>query len=263
MPDVPVLHHLGGSGEPVVLLHGFGSDRMSWAANQHELTRIASVHALDLPGHGKSPPPPADPTPAGLSRAVAAAIDAAGLGPVHLLGHSLGGAVALALAAADPGRVRSLMLVSPAGLGARLDRAFVDTLPEAEDAETLEPLLHRLVSRPRLINRHMVARLLSQLEGPGRREGLRQVARGIVAGREAALEHADAVAAAEIPRLVVWGDLDTVSPFSAERLDRLGGERHVVEGAAHLPHVENFKAVNELLAGFLLRTAAAWPSADD
>ena len=171
---VPRIHTLGGEGEPVLLLHGFAGDRLSWLANQHDLARVAAVHAVELPGHGDEPLAGEATVPA-LAEAVAAGLDAAGLGPVHLVGHSLGGAVAIALAAEHPSLVRSLALIAPAGLGRGADSDFVARLPEARRPRSSSRCCTRLVSRPRLINRQMVARVLAQLDEPGRREAFRAI----------------------------------------------------------------------------------------
>ncbi len=65
--------------------------------------------------------------------------------------------------------------------------------------------------------------------------------------------HAAAVAAADLPRLVVWGEADPIVPLDEERLDAFGGARLLLPDTAHLPHVEASRAVNEAVAGFLGR----------
>lgn len=249
----PSIHRLGGSGAPAVLVHGFGADRLSWLANQHELAKVAEVHGLDLPGHGDEALH-GDGTVGGLADALSASLDAAGLDRVHLVGHSLGGAVASTVAARRPDRVRSLTLIAPAGLGGPVDLDFLDRFPEADDPAVMEPLLHRLVSRPRLINRHMVARAIDQLRKPGSRDALRRIAAGLKAAEAEMADVWPAVAAADLPRLVVWGDADAINPPDTHRLALFGGETLLVEGAAHMPHVEAMKPVNEAMADFIART---------
>ncbi|HUG62561.1 MAG TPA: alpha/beta fold hydrolase [Methylomirabilota bacterium] len=251
----PRIHRLGGVGEPALLLHGFGSDRLSWMANQHDLAGVVDVHALDLPGHGDEPFS-GDGGIEALAEAVAASLDASGIAGVHVVGHSLGGAVAMALAARDPARVKSLVLIAPAGLGRGIDAAFLEAFPAAETAETMEPLLHRLVSRPRLVNRHMVARALEFLDRPGRREGLSRIAAGL-ADVGVMEEPTRAVAAGDVPRLVVWGGADRINPIDEGRLKAFGGDLLTIEDAAHMPHVEAFKAVNERLVSFLAGQSGA------
>jgi len=110
-----------GSGEPLVLLHGFGSTRDDFAALVPDLADHFDVLSIDLPGHGTSPMIADRPTVAALTAAVAADLDAHGLGRVHLLGNSLGARVALELARQD--RALSVVAISPCGLGTPLERA--------------------------------------------------------------------------------------------------------------------------------------------
>ena len=105
-----------GAGAPLVLLHGIGSSRHAWGPVVPALAAHFTVIAVDLPGFGDSRPVPAhiEPTPAALAAAVAQLLDDLGLARPHLAGNSLGGWVALELAAIRP--IASLTLLSPAGL---------------------------------------------------------------------------------------------------------------------------------------------------
>ena len=108
-----------GRGEPLVLLHGLGSARGAWDPVVPALTEHFDVIALDLPGFGTSAPlpPGVEPSPAELAIAVAGLLDALRVDRPHLVGHSLGGWVAIELAKTRP--VRTVTLVSPAGLWRR------------------------------------------------------------------------------------------------------------------------------------------------
>jgi len=110
-----------GSGEPLVLLHGFGSTRDDFAALVPDLARDFDVLSIDLPGHGDSPMIQDRPSVAALTDAVATDLDAHGLDRVHLLGNSLGGRIAIELACRH--RALSVVSISPCGLGAPLERA--------------------------------------------------------------------------------------------------------------------------------------------
>lgn len=107
-----------GDGPPLVLVPGIGLSRSTWAPVLPALAEQFDVIAVDLPGGGSSPPLPdgVEPEPAALARAVADALDAEGIERPHLVGNSLGGWVALELAAIRP--LASLTLLSPAGLWA-------------------------------------------------------------------------------------------------------------------------------------------------
>jgi pimeloyl-ACP methyl ester carboxylesterase len=105
-----------GTGPALVLLHGIGSSRGTWDPVVSALGAHFTVIAVDLPGFGDSAPLPAhvEPTPAALAAATAGLLDELGVTSPHLAGNSLGGWVALELAATRP--VASLTLLSPAGL---------------------------------------------------------------------------------------------------------------------------------------------------
>jgi pimeloyl-ACP methyl ester carboxylesterase len=107
-----------GAGAPLVLLHGLGSSTRAWDAVVPILGRRFDVIAVDLPGFGRSAAllGEQEPTPAALAEEVAALLDRLGVASPHLAGNSLGGWVALELAAICP--VASLTLMSPAGLWA-------------------------------------------------------------------------------------------------------------------------------------------------
>jgi len=247
----PKVHPVAGTeGPPILLLHGFGSDRSSWLANQQELAVAGRVYALDLPGHGETPPVGAGRL-SDLAAAVERALEGSGIGQVDVVAHSLGGAVAILLAATRPDRIRSLALIAPPGLCGEVDAAFLAQFPQADSFEEIDALLKRLVSRPRLINRFMVARVRAQLQKPGAREALAAIARDL--GRiGAVLEPSiQAVADSALPRLTIWGELDAIVALDRDRLAAFGGETLVLADAAHLPHVESARAVNERVVRWL------------
>jgi pimeloyl-ACP methyl ester carboxylesterase len=100
---------------PAVYVHGLGGSSLNWTDLMHALQPHVDGWAVDLGGFGYSPPPrDGDMTPAGHARSVVDVIERIGEGPVHLFGNSMGGAVALQLAARRPDLVRTLTLISPA-----------------------------------------------------------------------------------------------------------------------------------------------------
>ncbi|GGZ07733.1 alpha/beta hydrolase [Streptomyces olivaceoviridis] len=113
---------------PALYVHGLGGSSQNWSALMAELDGVVGSEALDLPGFGDSPPPDdGDYSVTGHARAVIRHLDAAGRGPVHLFGNSLGGAVATRVAAVRPDLVRTLTLVSPALPELRVQRSAVPT----------------------------------------------------------------------------------------------------------------------------------------
>jgi pimeloyl-ACP methyl ester carboxylesterase len=143
-------HTRTGRGEPLVLLHPLGSGRHVWEPALPLLAQRYDVIALDLPGFGESPPLPdtVEPTPAALAAAVAATLDALGVRRPHVAGNSLGGWVALELAALRP--LRSVALLSPAGLWRERTPRYcrVSLRLSRWLARRAEPTLSRLVGHP-------------------------------------------------------------------------------------------------------------------
>ena len=112
---------VGGTGVPIVLLHGLGGGAATWIEVVDRLRPTRRVVAIDLPGHGGSSPPSRGATIAWYADAVASGIEALGVAPALVVGHSFGGQVALRLAERHPHAVRGLVLIGPSGV-ARLPR---------------------------------------------------------------------------------------------------------------------------------------------
>jgi pimeloyl-ACP methyl ester carboxylesterase len=113
-----VHYRTAGSGEPLVLVHGLAGSTRSWRYNLAELARSHRVYLVDLPGFGAMSRPRATfalPEAAGWLYEL---LDALKVGPVHLLGHSMGGYLSVRLAVERPEMVRRLVLAAPAGIPA-------------------------------------------------------------------------------------------------------------------------------------------------
>src|SRR5687767_4097663 len=118
-----VAYERRGSGEPLVLVHGIGSQWQMWAPVLDAVAEARDAIAVDLPGFGESPPLAGqDPTPENLARAVAGLLDELGLESAHVAGNSLGGGVALELG--RMGRARSATCLSPVGFWNAREHAF-------------------------------------------------------------------------------------------------------------------------------------------
>lgn len=130
--------------EPALMVHGLGGSSRNWSSLMELLSSDVECEAIDLPGFGASPPAdPPDYSVYGHARAVIRCLESSGRGPVHLLGNSLGGAVATRVAALRPDLVRTLSLISPA-------------LPELRPQRTALPTgLLGLPGMPRLLRRAM------------------------------------------------------------------------------------------------------------
>ena len=235
-----VLHRLGGEGPPVLLIHGFGADRYGWAANAHALMGSRTVWAVDLPGHGAAGNAVGEGSPAALAAAVAEAMVDLGEA-VPVIGHSMGGAVALHLARLMPDRIGALVLIAPATTGPVGAADFLDRFPDIASEFEAAAVLGLLTDRPALVA-PMVPHVLAALAAPERRAALRIIA--------AALKSApQSPPPSGLPLTVIWGAEDRILPCPAGEV--LGATPHVIPGAGHLPHVEKAGAVNRLIRAAL------------
>ncbi|SOE00959.1 alpha/beta fold hydrolase [Blastococcus haudaquaticus] len=137
----PLSFTRSGAGEPLLLLHGWGSSRRDFAAVLPALTERFDVVNMDLPGAGRSPHLLERPTVAAITDAVERTLDGEGVGRVHVLGNSLGARVAIELA--RRGRALSVVSIAPSGLNILPERVFQGTGLAAARlvARTISPLI--------------------------------------------------------------------------------------------------------------------------
>jgi pimeloyl-ACP methyl ester carboxylesterase len=258
-----------GVGSALLLLHGHEQSATAWQWVIPALARTHRVLALSLPGHGASAPAAGGYAPGrDLAPFVAGFLDTLGVGSLDVVGHSVGGAVALRLALADPQRVRTLTLVGSAGLGRDVNPLLaLAALPVLGE---LAILLARAPGGDLLRTSMSAAMLFAQPWRAPAEFVAEQHALGCQAGQ---LEASTAMARAlfdvngqreilldrlhtlTMPTLVVWGACDYVLPVyqaqaAVDRLPR--GRLSVFPDCGHLPHVEcpdRFAAVlSEMLA---------------
>lgn len=225
VPDEPVpqLVEVGGrqisyltlgdaGGDPVVLVHGFGGDKNSWLFVQQPLAEDATVHALDLPGHGASAKDVGDGTLATLTETVVGFLDALGIERAHLVGHSLGGAVVAAVARSTPDRVASLTLLAPAGYTAEADAAYLRGFAAATSRRELKPMLGRLFADPSQVTRQLVDDLLRYKRLDGVDKALSALLPTLLDGDRQAIDTPALLSGVDVPVTVVWGESDAVLP---------------------------------------------------
>jgi pyruvate dehydrogenase E2 component (dihydrolipoamide acetyltransferase) len=236
-----------GDAVPVVLVHGFGADLNAWMFTQPALAETRRVVAFDLPGHGGSTKildkaVDSESFAADLDRALAAL----GIDKAHLVGHSMGGAIAATVARHHPERVASLTLIATAGLGAEINGAFIDGFVRAQRRRDAQEVLALLVHDPALVSRAMVEEVLRYKRLDGVQAALEGIARAwFPDGRQAA---AIDLAALSMPVQLIWGRDDHIIP--AAHAEALAGRLpvHILDAAGHLPHMEKAGDVNRLIA---------------
>ena len=242
---------LGGSGPPVLLIHGFGSDRQSWAGNVAGLMQTATVYAIDLPAHGQSVACNTDGSLDSLVQFVVSSLQRRLGNQLHLVGHSLGGAIAIQFAAQYPERVASLSLLAPAGLGSSIDSNFLSQFPMLESPDAVLGMLRSMVINQRLISRQFAPLVLHYLQQAGVRDALRDIAIELAQIDEIVSPFADVVTRRNIRRQVIWGEDDSINRPDRMKLDAFGAEMHELRNCGHLPHIEQRVGVTRLLCDFI------------
>ncbi|WP_160893795.1 alpha/beta fold hydrolase [Pseudooceanicola albus] len=249
-PAAPALQH--GARPPLVLLHGFAADRSSWRAVRALLPPGIEGHAPDLAGHGSRAAHPAL-SLSDLAADLSDRLARDGLEEIHLAGHSLGGAVALALLAQGRQVVRSLTLLAPAGLGPVADPGFLSGVASAETPAALQLWLERMVHDPATLPEGLAAATLAQTERAGNRAALQRMAANLFPGGTPAFDLRTALARVEVPLRLVWGREDAIlSPATDPAPDHAA--LHLLRGIGHVPQLET-PALTARLLSETLRSA--------
>lgn len=252
-------YHVGGEGEPLLLLHGLAGSTGNWVELLPELVRRHRVLAVDLPGHAGSGRLPRGAPIADFATAAASVLEAESSGPALVAGHSFGGLVALRLAQRRPELVRGLLLVAPAGIGtgARVVRAVALTSTTVRPARLVAPFRHRWAGRAwyrrALFRPWFVADAVALsvrathglLDAQREHSDTRTAARAMVADDPRRELHA-----ISCPALVLWGARDAQLPVddAFEYARRLGAKLRLVADCGHLVIVERPSACLDALA---------------
>jgi pimeloyl-ACP methyl ester carboxylesterase len=268
-----------GSGPVLLLLHGIGNNCSTWADVATRLAETHTVIAPDLLGHGTSDKPRGDYSVAGHANMVRDLMSVLDIERATVVGHSLGGGIALQFAYQFPERCERLVLVSSGGLGPELSAGLrAATLPGAElvlGALTgvSGPLRLGFAALDRVGRTTGLQRvrdlaeagdaLLALKDVEARRAFLRTL-RGVVDARGQSVSALDRLYLAHaVPMLVIWGSRDPIVPaLHAETVRRLvpNARVEVFRGAGHWAHLDAPDRFCEILLDFL---AATEPAAHD
>jgi pyruvate dehydrogenase E2 component (dihydrolipoamide acetyltransferase) len=237
-----------GEGERnIVLIHGFGGDLDNWLFNIDALAEAGTVYALDLPGHGQSDKTVKDASLPGLSDAVVGFMDALGITRAHLVGHSLGGAIAARTALDHPDRVASITLIGSAGLGEEINDGYVEGFVGAVSRRDLKPVLEHLFHNPAAVTRQLVDDLLKYKRLDGVDAALRALSGTLFAGGRQSTVLVAELKQADTPMLVVWGESDRVIPAAHASALAGQGRTEIIGEAGHMVQMEKANRVNELV----------------
>ncbi|KND60568.1 Beta-ketoadipate enol-lactone hydrolase [Candidatus Burkholderia verschuerenii] len=251
----------GQAAETVVLIHGVGMNRSVWAPQVDALTAHFQVLAYDMPGHGESALPSAEPTLAEYAMRLAALLDALKIERAHVVGHSMGALVALEFALTFPDRTSSVAALNavydrtPGQRAAVMDRA--STLDAGARDAGVDATIARWFGVPVPAHLEASARDLRALLLSVNPEGYARTYR-LFASSDAA--HVGRLGALAMPELYLTGEFDpNSSPAMSEAMAAASrdGRAEIIGGARHMMNVTDAARVNERLGAFLTQAMRA------
>jgi pimeloyl-ACP methyl ester carboxylesterase len=269
-----VIYRIAGSGPPVVLIHGMVNSSRHWESVALRLADAYTVIAPDLIGHGDSATPRGDYSLGAHAASIRDLLTAIGIEGATIVGHSLGGGVAMQFFYQFPQRTERLVLVSSGGLGhevspllrgAALPGATV-LLALATKPRVLAALLNaseQLRQRGSGKDTYLrsIARALQPLERPGAREAFLQTLRSVIDVRGQRVSARDRLyLLSAMPTLIVWGARDNTIPLSHGRQthEAVPGSRfEILPRAAHFPNLEDPEGLAAALRDFIETTRPA------
>lgn len=269
-----VIYHTAGSGPPVVLIHGMVNSSRHWREVALGLADRHMVIAPDLIGHGDSATPRGDYSLGAHAACIRDLLAVLGVERATIVGHSLGGGVAMQFFYQFPQRTERLVLVSSGGLGHEVSPLLRSaTLPGVS-------ALLALAAHPRLlaglraggdrlrasgsrrgVYLQAIARALRPLEQPGARKAFLHTLRAVIDVHGQRVSATDRLyLLASMPTLIVWGERDQTIPLAHGRAahEAAPGSRfETLPRAAHFPHLEDPEGLAAILAEFLAQTEPA------
>lgn len=234
-------------GPVVVFLHGFAGDLTGWANLQVGLSTSIRSIAFDLPGHGGSLSYPKVCNAVVAAKAVMEDLVALGVDDVHLVGHSMGGAVASLIAMRDPDLVKSLTLVASGGFGPEINQSLLRNYAKATDVQAIDMLLDQFFGWEFDVPAVMAEQIAVFRQTPGAMEALQATAEAILDGKEQKCLPLKDIGALPMPIKVIWGAQDRVLPTRhCHKLPPMMGV-HVFHKVGHMPHIEIGREVLALI----------------
>jgi pimeloyl-ACP methyl ester carboxylesterase len=272
--EVPIHGHriryrIAGEGDPIVLVHGMAGSSETWEPVIPRLAETARVIAPDLLGHGSSAKPQGDYSLGALASHLRDLLVAVGIERATIVGHSLGGGIAMQFAYQFPERCERLVLVSSGGLGVDVNAllrllsvpgseymlSLLCADPFARGGGAVASWLDRLPQTRRLAS---VVRMYVSLNDADTRAAFLLTLRAVIDPRGQRVSAADRLyLAAHMPTLIVWGGRDPIIPVShahAAHLAMPGSVLEVFERAGHFPHQHDPERFADVVSNFIAST---------
>jgi pimeloyl-ACP methyl ester carboxylesterase len=266
----------GGEGPVLLLIHGIGGDWQTWEPVLEALADHHHVVAVDLPGHGGSAKGAGDYSLGGLANVLRDLMAALDLERATLVGHSLGGGVAMQFAYQYPERCERLVLVSSGGLGPDVGLILrAATLPGSElFLQLTAPAARSVLDVAGKVGGFLrvdpapeatfYGRAFTALAEPETRAAFLGTLRGVVGTRGQLVDARDRLYLAEtMPTLIVWGERDAVIPVAhgREAHEAIPNSRlEVFDEAGHVPQLDEPERFVEAVEDFMAETEPSEPS---
>jgi pimeloyl-ACP methyl ester carboxylesterase len=255
-----------GSGDPLVLVHGLGTDNTAWDRVAPLLARSFRVIAVDLPGYALNSAVDVVPSGNELATGLEALLGDMGIGSAVFVGHSFGGAVALLAAHYHPARCAGLALIAPGGFGVELNpvvpfmgtragAAMLRALYRPRASRTIERIARRVETNGAAANKVRISELMEtydRLRTEQARAQFRASVRESLA-LSATIDRAQIAIDAQIPILVLWGREDRVlPPWQAKNVSSMlpWSTVRMLDGRGHTPHRSDPSTVAREIAAF-------------
>ena len=269
-----VIYRVAGSGAPVVLIHGMLNSSSHWQAVALNLAEDHTVIAPDLIGHGDSAAPRGDYSLGAHAASIRDLLAAIGIDRATVVGHSLGGGVAMQFFYQFPQRVQRLVLISSGGLGREVS-PMLRTAALPGVSALLSATIHpRLLSALRVAGRRLrerdvgagvylqaVARALAPLENHDARTAFLHTLRSVIDVHGQRVSATDRLYLLEsMPTMIVWGERDHTIPLHHGRSAHQAIPQSrfcTIANAAHFPHLEEPDSLAALLRRFIADTEPA------
>jgi len=255
---------VSGDGAPTLLIHGFGEFLEVWWFNINPLSEHCQVYAVDLPGHGLSSKPAVDYSISFIHECIVNFMQAVGMEHANLIGHSMGGGIALSMAINFPDKVDKLILVDTAGLSTEASLLHrLCTLPVLGKiimGPTIKAGLRygmkKAFYNPNLLTEEMVNKIYEFQKIPGTKQAMLSLIRSNanISGPHPEKNTADKLHLIKSPTLLIHGAQDEVIPVEhAQNACQVipNARLKVVDECGHCPHIEKAAEFNEAVIAFL------------